>query len=51
VSDLIDTRGVLVALGADQNDYDRVTPLDRLLTGCATVRPLSFTRYHRRQAQ
>jgi hypothetical protein len=34
VSDHIDTRGVLVALGADPNDYDRVIPLlDRLLTG------------------
>jgi hypothetical protein len=33
VSDPIDTRGVLVALGADPNDYDRVIPLlDRLLT-------------------
>jgi hypothetical protein len=32
VSD-IDTRGVLVALCADPNDYDRVIPLlDRLLT-------------------
>lgn len=28
----IDTRGVLVALGADSNDYDRVILLDRLLT-------------------
>jgi len=44
VNDSIDTRGVLVALGADQNDYDRVTrPLVRLLTGCATAKPLSFT--------
>jgi hypothetical protein len=33
VSDAINTRGVLVALGADPNDYDRVIPLlDRLLT-------------------
>jgi hypothetical protein len=33
VSDHIDTRGVLVALGADPDDYDRVIPLlDRLLT-------------------
>ena len=33
MSDPIDTRGVLVALGADPNDYDRVIPLlDRLLT-------------------
>lgn len=33
MSNPIDTRGVLVALGADPNDYDRVIPLlDRLLT-------------------
>jgi hypothetical protein len=33
VSDAINTRGVLVALGADPNHYDRVIPLlDRLLT-------------------
>jgi hypothetical protein len=33
VSDPIDTRGVLVALGADPNDYDRVILLlNRLLT-------------------
>ena len=33
MSDHIDTRGVLVALGADPDDYDRVIPLlDRLLT-------------------
>ena len=27
MSDPIDARGVLVALGADPNDYDRVIPL------------------------
>jgi hypothetical protein len=33
VSDAINTHGVLMALGADPNDYDRVIPLlDRLLT-------------------
>jgi hypothetical protein len=33
VSDPIDTRGLLVALGADPNDYDRVIQLlNRLLT-------------------
>jgi len=33
VSAAINTRGVLVALGADPNNYDRVIPLlDRLLT-------------------
>ena len=33
MSDPIDTRGVLVALGALPNDYDRVIPLfNRLMT-------------------
>ena len=33
MSAAINTRGVLVALGADPNNYDRVIPLlDRLLT-------------------
>jgi hypothetical protein len=49
VSDAINTRGVLVALGADPNHYDRGIPLlDHLLAALRDGETASFTVKRRR---